>query len=180
MANRPDETKPTIERVDDIPVIYGMLEQMGIQAIVDNVIKPHGNWIGLSPGGVITLWLTHILSEKNHLMEPVQQWVRRHEFILSRLNGQRVRELDFADDRLAICLRELSDSTAWCEIENQLGRRLIRVYDLRTDRVRLDATVGTVYRNPQIGTLFQVGSGPRPGPSFGGVRARPMGRPGGG
>lgn len=157
MENITDETKPMIERVDDIPVIYGMLEQMGIQAIVDNVIKPHGNWIGLSPGGVITLWLTHILSEKNHLMEPVQQWVRRHEFILSRLNGQRVRELDFADDRLAICLRELSDSTAWCEIENQLGRRLIRVYDLRTDRIRLDATVGTVYRNPQIGTIFQVG-----------------------
>lgn len=157
MANITDETKPTVERVDDIPVIYGMLEQMGIQSIVDNVIKPHGNWIGLSPGGVITLWLTHILSEKNHLMEPVQQWVRRHEFILSRLNGQRVRELDFADDRLAICLRELSDSTAWCEIENQLGRRLIRVYDLRTDRVRLDATVGTVYHNPQNGTLFRVG-----------------------
>ena len=130
---------------------------MGIRAIVDNVIKPHGNWIGLNPGGVITLWLTHILSEKNHLMEPVQQWVRRHKFILSRLSCQRVRELDFADDRLAICLRELSDSTAWCEIENQLGRRLIRVYDLRTDRVRFDATVGTVYHNPQSGTLFQVG-----------------------
>jgi transposase len=157
MANIGDETKPTIERVDDIPVIYGMLEQMGIQGIVDNVIKPHGNWIGLSPGGVIAIWLTHILSEKNHLMEPVQQWVRRHEFILSRLSGQQVRELDFADDRLAICLRELSDSAAWCEIENQLGGRLIRVYDLRTDRVRLDATVGTVYRNPQVGSLFQVG-----------------------
>jgi len=157
MANIADETKPMIERVDDIPVIYGMLKQMGIQGIVDNVIKPHGNWIGLSPGGVITLWLTHTLSEKNHLMEPVQQWVRRQEFILSRLSGQRVRELDLADDRLAICLRELSDSTAWCEIENQLGRRLIRVYDLRTDRARLDATVGTVYRNPQIGSLFQVG-----------------------
>jgi transposase len=157
MANIADETKPMIERVDDIPVIYGMLEQMGIQAIVDNVIKPHGNWIGMSPGGVITLWLTHILSEKNHLMEPVQQWVRRHEFILSRLSGERVRELDFADERLAICLRELSDSAAWCEIENQLGRRLIRVYDLRTERVRLDATVGTVYHNPQSGSLFQVG-----------------------
>lgn len=157
MANITDETKPIVERVDDIPVIYGMLEQMGIQSIIDNVIKPHGNWIGLSPGGVITLWLTHIMSEKNHLMEPVQQWVRRHEFILSRLNGQRVRELDFADDRLAICLRELSDSTAWCEIENQLGRRLIRVYDLQTERVRLDATVGTVYHNPLNGSLFRVG-----------------------
>jgi hypothetical protein len=35
MANIADETKPMIERVDDIPVIYGMLEQMGIQAIAD-------------------------------------------------------------------------------------------------------------------------------------------------
>lgn len=157
MENITDETKPTVERVDDIPVIYGMLERMSIQAIIDDVITPHGNWIGLSLGGVVTIWLTHILSEKNHLMEPVQQWVRRHEFILSRLGGKRIRELDFADDRLAICLRALSDSTAWCEIENQLGRRLIRVYDLRTDRVRLDATLGTVHHNPQNGTLFRVG-----------------------
>lgn len=59
-----DENNLSIERVDDIPVIYGLLERMGIQAIMDSGIKPHGNWLGLSPGWVITLWLTHILSEK--------------------------------------------------------------------------------------------------------------------
>jgi len=152
-----DENKPSVERVDDIPAIYGLLEQMGIQAIVDDAITPHGNWIGLSPGWVITLWLTHILSEQNHLMEPVQQWVRRHLFILTRLTGQKVRELDFADDRLAICLRALSESSAWEAIETQLGRRLIRVYDLKTDRVRLDATVGTVHHSPDRSSLFKVG-----------------------
>lgn len=157
MTNITDENKPIIERVDDIPVIYGMLERMGIQEIVDNCIKPHGNWIGLSPGWVITLWLTHILSEKNHRMEPVQRWVHRHLITLAVLSGQSVRELDFADDRLAICLRELSGSAVWQEIESHLGQRLIRVYDLKRERLRLDATLGTVYHNPEEGGLFQVG-----------------------
>ena len=29
-----------IKRVDDLPVLFGLLKQMGIQAIVDRVIKP--------------------------------------------------------------------------------------------------------------------------------------------
>ena len=60
-----------VERVDDIPVGYGMLERMGVQSSMDSVVTPHGNWIGLSPGWVTTLWLVYILSEDDHLMEPV-------------------------------------------------------------------------------------------------------------
>jgi transposase len=149
--------KPRVERVDDIPVIYGMLERMGIQSIVDSVIVPHGNWTGLSPGWVTTFWLLHILSEQNHLMEPVQKWVRRHLVILNRLCDQQVRELDFTDDRLAMCLRDLSQAGVWHEIEGQLGVRLIRVYDLKRRVIRLDATVGTVNHNPENGSLFRVG-----------------------
>ncbi|VAW30222.1 hypothetical protein MNBD_CHLOROFLEXI01-239, partial [hydrothermal vent metagenome] len=52
-----------IERVDDIPVVYGHLQKMDIQMIVDNTIMPHGNWQGLSPGWVITIWLVHILTQ---------------------------------------------------------------------------------------------------------------------
>ena len=152
-----DENGPRIERVDDIPVLYGLLERMGIQIIADGAITPHGNWVGISPGWVLTLWLIHILSEKNHRMEPVQQWVSRHLTILTRLSGQPVRELDFADDKLAICLRELSRAGIWQAIESQLGMRLIRVYDLRTNVLRLDATLGTVNHNPENGSLFQVG-----------------------
>ena len=70
-----EQKQPRVERVDDIPVIYGTLEQMGIQSIIDDAVEPHLNWQGLSPGRVTTLWLVHILSEQNHLMEPVQQWV---------------------------------------------------------------------------------------------------------
>ena len=152
-----ENIKPRVERVDDIPLIYGLVERMGIQEIVDKAITRHGNWQGLSPGWVISLWLVHILSEQSHIMEPVQVWVRRRMYTLKKLSEQPINELDFTDDRLAMCLRDLSQTSAWQEIEEQLGMRLIRVYDLNTDTIRLDATVGTVYHAPEQSSLFQVG-----------------------
>lgn len=146
-----------IERVDSIPVIHGMLKQMGIQSIIDSEMEPHGNWEGLSPGWVMTIWLMHILSEQNHLMEPVQQWVRKHLVMLRGLTKQRVTELDFTDDRLALCLVYLHESKVWQAIESKLGVRIIRIYDLPTDLLRLDATVGTVYHDAEKHVLFQVG-----------------------
>ncbi len=146
-----------IERVDDLPLLYGLLKQMGVRGIIDKVIKPHGNWQGLSPGWVMTIWSMHVLSEQNHLMEPVQQWVRGHLVMLRGLTKQDVKELDFTDDRLALCLQYLHTNSEWHAIEEALGIRLIRVYDLPTDLLRLDATVGTVNHNPAEHTLFQVG-----------------------
>jgi hypothetical protein len=62
------------ERVDDIPLVYNSLQKMGIQAIVDSIISPHGNWQGLTIGWVITIWLTHILVRHTHRMDCVQEW----------------------------------------------------------------------------------------------------------
>ena len=85
--------EPYIERVDDLPVLFGLLQQMRIQVILDNVITPHGNWEGLTPGWVITLWLMHILSEQSHCMEPVQVWAKNHLVTLCCLTGQEVEVL---------------------------------------------------------------------------------------
>lgn len=149
--------EPYIERVDDLPLLFGLLQQMRIQEIVDAVIKPHGNWQGLTPGWVIIIWLKHILSEKNHCMEPVQEWVAKHLITLRRLTGENVTALDFSDDRLALCLKELSKPEVWRVIEAKLGANLIRVYRLKPKVVRIDATVGTVRHDPAKHTLFQVG-----------------------
>jgi transposase len=147
-----------IERVDDIPLLFGLLQQMGTQSILDKGIQPHGNWQGLSPGWVVTVWLIHILSEQNHLMEPVQMWVQEHLTTLRRLTGQAVEGLDFTDDRLALCLEYIYDKATWQAIEADLGTRLIRIYDLDTSVLRLDATVGTVQHEPgQQHKLFKVG-----------------------
>jgi transposase len=147
-----------VERLDDIPAILGHLQKMRIQATIDRVIETHGNWQGLSPGWIITIWLTHILSEHTHCMDRVRDWVSKRWHALQELTGQAIRELDFTDDRLALCLRMLSQTEHWFEIEALLGRHLLRVYRLGEEpTVRLDATTGTVHHDPDHHSLFQVG-----------------------
>jgi transposase len=147
-----------VERLDDIPVIFGLFQNMHIQAVIDQVIETHGNWNGLSPGWVITIWLVHILSEHNHNMDRVQEWVAKRLQILRALTGQALTELDFTDDRMALCLRKLSQAGVWQPIEAQLGGHLVRVYRLGAEpTVRLDATTGTVNHDPDQHPLFQVG-----------------------
>jgi transposase len=58
---------------------------------------------------------------------------------------------------MATCLRYLGKKETWHEVERQSGLRLIRVYDLDTGWMRLDATVGKVYHNPAESSLFRVG-----------------------
>ena len=154
--NTPEVTI-SVERLDDMPLLFGFMEKMGIQTAIDTVIKPHGNWQGLSMGWVVTIWLIHIASAYNHRMDRVQAWVATHLAALRQLTGQAVTALDFTDDRLAICLRELHESNHWQRIEALLGNRLLRVYELKGKTVRLDATVGGVYHNPEHHALFQVG-----------------------
>lgn len=147
-----------VERLDDIPVIFGHLQKMRIQAAVDQVIETHGNWQGLSPGWIITIWLIHILSEHTHCMDRVREWVAKRLYVLQELTGQPLTELDFTDDRLALCLYMLSQTDHWHEIEALLGRHLLRVYRLEEGpTVRLDATTGTVNHDPDSHTLFQIG-----------------------
>ena len=145
------------ERVDDIPLLSGLLDQMHLQPIIDSIIHPHGNHRGLSVGWLIKLWLIHILSEQSHCLSLVRDWVKSVPETLARLTGQPLSELDCTDDRLADGLRYLSVDADWRRIEQQVGQHLIRVYDLPTARVRLDSTTATVGHDPAQHTLFQVG-----------------------
>lgn len=145
------------EQIDDVPLLLGLLEKMGLQPIVDAIIKPHGNRQGLSVGWTIVIWLVHILTEKTHCMDVVREWVPQLQETLERLTGQEVRELDFTDDRLADILRYLSDDGAWHQTEAQWSQHLIRVYDLGGKRVRLDGTSASVYHAEATHVLFKRG-----------------------
>ncbi len=151
-----------IENVDQLPVIYGLLQKMKIQATIDSVIQPHGNWQGLSIGWVVTIWLMHILTQHTHQMDCVQGWVGKHLVVLRKLTRQKVTALDFTDDRLALCLRYLSPSESWSRLETCLTSGVIQVYELKQKLptrwlMRLDATVGSVGHDANKHTLFQVG-----------------------
>ena len=156
------DTEMTIqtEQINDLPLLFGLLQKMGLQPIVDAVIEPHGSRQGLSIGWTVVIWLTHILREKNHCMNVVQKWVMQVPETLKQLTGEPVEELDFTDDRLADVLRHLSDDEDWETIERQVGRHAIRAYELpEPETVRADATSGSVTHDEKDHTLFKRGWG---------------------
>jgi transposase len=144
-------------RVDDIPLLLHILVLMGVPASIDRAYTPHGNHSGLSVGWLVTLWLVYIVSESDHRLELVRDWVAQRRPALETLIGQPISETDFTDDRLGDAARYLSDAVVWTAIEMAVSRTTIRVYNLATDLVRLDATVGQVAHDPAHHPLFQVG-----------------------
>ena len=86
MTAMPPST-PRVERLDDLPLLLEHLKQMRIQELIDEYFPTHGNWQGLSLGWTVTIWLMHILSEGDHCLNHVQDWVAVHLCMLQELTG---------------------------------------------------------------------------------------------
>lgn len=147
----------TTERVDDLPILLAQSDDMGIAELLDEYFKPHGNWEGISLGWTTAIWLTHILSEGDHRMNQVQGWVAHRLQTLQRCSGQEVQERWWSDDRLALVLDALGQPEAWQRFETALNQRIIRVYQLNPQRVRLDSTTVSGYWTVSEDGLFQLG-----------------------
>lgn len=147
----------TTERVDDIPILLTQSDTMGIPELLDDYFKPHGNWEGISLGWTTAVWLAHIVSEGDHRMNQVQSWVAHRLETLHLCTGQQVQERAWSDDRLALVLDALSEPEQWQRFETALNERLIRVYQLQPQRVRLDSTTASGYWRVSDDGLFQFG-----------------------
>ena len=155
--NLPLASEIITERVDDIPVLLAHLEQMGVPELLDEHFPTHGNWQGLSLGWTTTIWLVHILSQADHRLNRVQDWVAQHGETLRQCTGQVIEELDFSDDRLGAILRYLNEDEAWVDYEQSQGQRLLRVYELPSETVRLDTTTASTYQAEDLTGLFRRG-----------------------
>jgi transposase len=145
------------ERVDDIPLLVAQQKRMGVQPLLDEHFPTHGNWLGISLGWVAMVWLTHIISRADHRLNHVQPWAAKRLETLRGCSGQPVRALDFSDDRLGDVLYALSDDERWDAFESGLNQRLLRVYDLSTEQIRLDSTTVSGYWHVTPDGLFQLG-----------------------
>src|SRR5881275_2813836 len=90
-------------------------------------------------------------------MNQVQGWAAYRVQTLSICSGQEVSERGFRDDRLALVLDALSDEQKWQQFETALNRQLMRVYDLKPKRVRVDSTTVSGYWTVTEEGLFQLG-----------------------
>ena len=145
------------ERVDDIPLLLHQMQQMALPALIDQYFPAHGNWQGLSPGWVCTIWLSSILSRGDHRLVHVEPWVASRLLTFRSVTGQRVERTDLGDDRLERVLRHLSDDQRWAQFERALNEHTIRVYDLSSHRVHVDSTTASAHTLISEGGLFQFG-----------------------
>ena len=53
-----------IERLDDVPLLIALQQQLGLDAIIDEVIPRHWLHQGVSLGQVVVGWNAYILSEE--------------------------------------------------------------------------------------------------------------------
>ena len=147
----------THERVDDIPLLLAQLEKMQVASLLDQHFPTHGHWQGLSLGQVTSVWLSFMLSQANHRLSHVQPWAEQRLETLEACLEERVRVLDWSDDRLALILDRLSEDEAWSAFEQALNQHTMRVYDLDTPGVRIDSTTAKGYVQVTEEGLFQLG-----------------------
>jgi transposase len=145
------------ERVDDTPLLIGQQQKMGMAEVIDAIITPHWRRQGLSVGQTIVAWLSFILSESDHRLSYVEPWIATRLETLKRSLNAGLTVEDFSDDRLGDILRYLSDDADWAAIEQELGRRTIRVYQLPQDCVRLDSTTVSLHHDPDGTELIRCG-----------------------
>jgi transposase len=145
------------ERVDDIPLLLAHMQRMNLAELLDKHIPVHGNRKGLGLGNVTMIWLSHILSEADHRMNQVQEWVKRRKEVVRSCGLTTFEEGDMTDDRLADVLHALSSDIHWSAFEQELMGNLVRVYDLQKECVRVDTTTVSSYAKMNEEGLLQFG-----------------------
>jgi transposase len=142
-------TEPRLLRVEvvaDLPVLWATLQRLDLVAILARHFPAPANWKGpLTPGEVLAVWLLFLVSQGDHCLNHVGLWVAQHQGVLSSLLGKTVLPVHFHDDRLADWLTRLGASASFSVLERDLNQQTIRVYQLPTDLVRIDATTANSY-----------------------------------
>jgi len=152
------ENTVKIENIGGVPIILSLLKEVGLAEKIDRHYPSHGNWEGLSKGQVVSVWLGYIISNCDHRLSHVSDWVSSLEMSLGQMLGSTVRPEDLSDDKLGHLLDEFGDMDRWVLFEKEINRNFIRAYELNTDIVQLDPTVGKSFKKVVEDGLFQYGS----------------------
>src|SRR4051812_5274003 len=147
----------THQRVDDVPLLLGLLIKLRLPQLLDRHLIPHPHHQGLSQGWLITIWIAYILSHADHRKCSVRDWANGLRRTLESLTGETIRDVDFTDDRLSLVLRALSDTELWDRIETDLWGVTCEVYELPIERIRLDSTTSCGFHSLVPDGLMQRG-----------------------
>jgi hypothetical protein len=146
--------------VDDIPLLLGLLMQMGLSELYNRAVGDHGLPTRLSGSWRGTRWLTFILTQGDHMKYKVEEWVARHQVLLQAVTGQRIVAQQFNDNRLSSLLARLSPAARWEGLEAALWQHTLAVYALgagavdEMPRAHIDSTTAAGYHVPEPGGVM--------------------------
>lgn len=133
------------------------MDKFNLTKLLDEHFPMHGNWKGLGLGNIVKVWLAYILSEGDHRLNHVESWIGGLLMTLEKCLGKALCSLDFSDDRLTLVLDCLGQDDKYEAFESKLNQDVLRVYDLKVQRVRVDSTSASGYMTVTEGGLFQFG-----------------------
>src|SRR2546426_12320145 len=91
----------TNEQINSLPLLLGIINDMGIRDLIDTHVIPHGNWQGASVGTLVSIWLSCLLQEHDHRLVTVRDWAATRTQTLNPLCALSLRPTDWRDHRLA-------------------------------------------------------------------------------
>ena len=138
----------TSEQINSLPLLLGIMEDLGLRSLIDQHVRPHGHWQGISVGTAVTIWLSCLLQERDHRLVLLRDWANARAHTLNTLLDITLRATDCSDDRLANILTMLGDPATQAALDAALVQQWVRVYRLPTTTVRLDSTSVSVYHDP--------------------------------
>ena len=137
--------KVTNEQVNDVPLLVGILEDMGIRRHIDGQVRQHASWEGISVGTIIEIWLCYMLTEQDHRLVAVRAWANERREMFNALLGIELRETDLTDDRLAVVLDKIGYEQIQAQVDGVMLKEWVMVYALPSETIRLDSTSVSVY-----------------------------------
>ena len=155
--------KLTTYRLDDLPLVLGLLMQMKLPEIFDREIGDHGLHPGLSGGWMMTIWLAFIINCGDHTKYRVETWVERHQEVIAKVTGQVIVPQEFNDNRLSSLLTRLSKDNRWDSFETALFEHEVEVYEICPASIgdvvsaHVDSTTACGYQTPKENGLMQHG-----------------------
>lgn len=158
-----DAPRLTHYRLDDLPLVLGLLMQMNLPWIYDREIRDHALHTGLSGGWVMTIWLAFLITKGDHTKYKVEGWVERHQEVIAKITGQIIDPKQFNDNRLGSLLTRLSIDKLWECFEATLWRHEVEVYEICPASVgdlvsaHVDSTTACGHHTPSENGLMQRG-----------------------
>jgi hypothetical protein len=148
-----------VEPVADLPLLWACLQRLDLISLADQHFPAPPRWQGpLSPGEVLAPGLLYSLSQGDHRLNHVEPWGARHQGTRSALLGKPVPPNVAHDDRLADLLDRLSHSDTFHQLERDLNRPTLRVYQLPSALIRLATTTANTYAEASADEgLLQLG-----------------------